>query len=149
MLDVSKMVDAMLDAVDVPLRKFNEHIKALEARIAELEAVPQLTDGGIWGAEKVYRPGQVVTDGGSAWVCKEANSNSRPGSNGYWRLMVKRGKDARWRIEEVIAMALDQALAKAAAELDEIFAKSVENFEGDADRARNATTRTSSQKPRE
>jgi hypothetical protein len=40
MLDVSKMVDAVLEAVDKPLRAFAERIKALEARQPELPTAP-------------------------------------------------------------------------------------------------------------
>ena len=35
MLDVGKMVDAVLDAVDKPLRSFHERIAAVEARTPE------------------------------------------------------------------------------------------------------------------
>jgi hypothetical protein len=46
MLDVTKMVDAVLDAMDKSLRAFHERLKVMEARLAELEAVPQLTTAG-------------------------------------------------------------------------------------------------------
>ena len=61
----------------------------LIARIAELEARPSLEDAGVWDQAKLYRPGHVTTHDGSAWVCKEANSNARPGTSNAWRLMVK------------------------------------------------------------
>lgn len=70
---------------------------ALAKRVAELEAVPQLTDGGTWNAEKVFKPGMVATFDGSAWVCQQVNANARPGSSDAWRLMIKKGRDARDR----------------------------------------------------
>jgi hypothetical protein len=68
---------------------------ALEKRIAVLEVRPVLEDGDIWSAEKLFKPGQVVTCDGSAWVCRELNSNARPGQSDCWRLWVKRGRDGR------------------------------------------------------
>ena len=71
------------------------HLQAIEKRIAELEARPALEDAGTWNAQRVFKPGNIVTHEGSAWVCKEMCSNARPGQSDCWRLMVKHGKDAR------------------------------------------------------
>src|SRR5262249_12837530 len=57
--------------------------------ITELGKRPVLEDAAFWQERAVYRPGQVVTYKGSAWVCREANSNARPGKSDVWRLMVK------------------------------------------------------------
>jgi len=66
-----------------------ERCRKLEARILEFEKRAVLEDGGTWQERAPYRPGQVVTYKGSAWVCREANSNTRPGKSDCWRLMVK------------------------------------------------------------
>jgi hypothetical protein len=47
--------------------------------ILELQARPALEDAGVWQERTVYRPGHVVTVDGSAWVCREANSNADQG----------------------------------------------------------------------
>lgn len=65
-----------------------EAIGKLERRIAELEQRPLLEDGDIWEPEKSYRPGTVVQDRNSRWVCRSACTNSRPPS-GDWRLWLK------------------------------------------------------------
>jgi hypothetical protein len=70
-------------------------IAELKARINELEARPLLEDAGVWNQSTVYRPGQTVTCGGSAWVCKEANSNGKPGTSDSWRLMIKKGRNGK------------------------------------------------------
>ena len=59
--------------------QFHERIKALEEEIAALKERPLLEDGGIWNAEKVYRPGAQVTHEGTIWVCLQLNSRARPG----------------------------------------------------------------------
>lgn len=66
-----------------------------EKRIAELQARPTLQDAGVWGEEKVFHPGDIVSHDGSAFICKETNAKARPGQSDCWRLLVKRGKDAR------------------------------------------------------
>ena len=77
-----QIVQAVADGLRPVLRK-------LEERIAELEKRPMLEDAGVWQERAVYRPGQVTTYKGSAWVCRQANSNERPGKSDVWRLMVK------------------------------------------------------------
>ncbi len=50
---------------------------------------------GIYQAGRDYGLGDIVTDGGSAWICV-APTQSRPNENASaWRLMVKRGRDGR------------------------------------------------------
>ena len=67
----------------------------LQKRVAELEARPAMKYEGVWDAEKVYRVGDFVTDGGSLWHCSDTNIGVRPGSSDAWRLAVKRGRDGR------------------------------------------------------
>jgi len=42
-----------------------------------------------------YTGGDVVTDDGSLWLCKAATTTDRPGRSSAWRLICKRGKDAK------------------------------------------------------
>lgn len=42
-----------------------------------------------------YAGGDVVTDDGSLWLCKAATTTDRPGRSSAWRLICKRGKDAK------------------------------------------------------
>lgn len=50
---------------------------------------------GIFTAGATYTPGDVVTWGGSAFICKHATT-SKPGESGAaWQLMVKAGRDLR------------------------------------------------------
>ena len=49
---------------------------------------------GIFIAGATYTPGDVVTWGGSAHICKHATT-SKPGDGAAWQLMVKAGRDLR------------------------------------------------------
>jgi hypothetical protein len=67
-----------------------------DARIAELEARPSLHDAGVWTETETYVAGSVVSHQGSAWCAQIASTGVRPGSgDGCWRLLVKKGRDAR------------------------------------------------------
>jgi hypothetical protein len=70
---------------------------ALEARIDELEkqlsdnkhkAVDRIRYRGIWREDMFASIGDIVTDKGTLWHC-EADTESRPGVDGSWRMMVK------------------------------------------------------------
>jgi hypothetical protein len=82
-------------------RAVKEHLRdqlaPLIQRIEALEQRPALKDAGVWRADGVYDIGAVVTDHGSAWVCKLHHCQSRPGGDGGvgWRLLVKRGRDGK------------------------------------------------------
>jgi hypothetical protein len=66
-----------------------ELLEPLKQRIDELAQRPVLEDAGAWQERAFYRRGHVVSFKGSAWVCQQANSNTRPGKSDIWRLMVK------------------------------------------------------------
>jgi hypothetical protein len=85
-LRTRNLVRAMAEAMAV-------HVRELHARIEELEQ-QTLRDAGVWEANKVYGTGMVVSDHGSAWVCK-APTCRRPGESGDWRLLVKKGRDGK------------------------------------------------------
>lgn len=42
-----------------------------------------------------YTQGDLVTDDGSLWLCKAGTTTDRPGRSGAWRLICKRGRDAK------------------------------------------------------
>jgi hypothetical protein len=88
---VSGIAPAIKDKID---EKIESATAPLKARIAELESQPFLREAGIWESEKSYGMGAVVTDHGSAWVCKQPTTE-RPGESSHWRLLVKRGRDGK------------------------------------------------------
>jgi hypothetical protein len=63
------------------------------AEVFELE-LPVLVYRGVYAVERVYRPGDCVTFGGSAWVC-HCLTSTRPGEGDEWQLAVKRGRDGK------------------------------------------------------
>jgi len=63
------------------------------AEVFELE-LPVLVYRGVYSPEAVYRPGDCVTFGGSAWVCNRLTP-TRPGEGDGWQLAVKRGRDGK------------------------------------------------------
>ena len=95
------------------------HIRELYQRIEELERRPFLNEAGTWEAGKAYGTGMVVTDHGSAWVCK-APTCQRPGESDAWRLLVKRGRDGKDATEAArTAMTMIEARRKLNAALAE------------------------------
>jgi hypothetical protein len=84
----------VLDGVTKLVR---EHVRdrtaALEKRVAELEARPQLAYRGVWSEQEEYTPGDLVTLHGSMFYCRAATRN-RPGASVDWQMCVKRGRDA-------------------------------------------------------
>lgn len=76
-----------------PLLRSRE--RKLEARLRAIEERPLLEDSGIWNRSSAYYPGNVVTHDGSSWVAKTSHAHGEPGKCDDWRLMVKRGRDAR------------------------------------------------------
>jgi len=62
------------------------------------DGAPGLRYLGVHVAGKTYDVGDLVTAGGSAWYCGRTTDGT-PGKSADWQLMVKRGRDARERIE--------------------------------------------------
>lgn len=53
-----------------------------------------LRDAGVWRPDRQYEAGELVSCGGSGWVCK-AQTRERPGADPTaWRLAIKKGRDA-------------------------------------------------------
>jgi hypothetical protein len=67
-----------------------KQLKPLEARIAALEARPELKHRGIWRENKSYQEASLVTHAGSLWLCKR-KTKARPGQSPHWQLIVKSG----------------------------------------------------------
>jgi hypothetical protein len=67
---------------------------AAEDRLKALEAREWL---GVWEPGKAYAKGALVSHDGSAWVATRDYPDRKPGSgaDSGWRLVVKRGHDAR------------------------------------------------------
>jgi hypothetical protein len=100
--DPEAMADAFVNAVRHALKHalppLNKKIQALEARVAELEARPELRYLGIHEEGKEYRAGSAVTLGGSVWIA-EQRTRATPGdpapASRAWRLAVQRGRPGR------------------------------------------------------
>ncbi|MBM2711669.1 hypothetical protein JQK88_10465 [Mesorhizobium caraganae] len=69
---------------------------AIEKRLAELESKPSMAYRGVWDRGVSYRHGDVCTHQGSSWHCELDNAQGlQPGEGLGWKLMVKKGRDAR------------------------------------------------------
>jgi hypothetical protein len=70
--------------------------EGLDERIqsAVAERVADLYQG-TWGAQRSYGKGDMVTDSGSLWICRAADTRTRPGNGDGWTLAVKRGRDGK------------------------------------------------------
>ena len=70
--------------------------ESLLARLERLEARPAMKYAGVWDAADEYTEGEVVTHGGSGWVCRSATpTKDKPGASDAWQLFVKRGRDSK------------------------------------------------------
>ncbi|BCH10456.1 hypothetical protein MesoLj131c_47140 [Mesorhizobium sp. 131-3-5] len=68
----------------------------LLARVEALEARPTMAYRGVWGKGTEYHRGDVCTHQGSSWHCElDAATGLQPGDGLGWKLMVKKGRDAR------------------------------------------------------
>jgi hypothetical protein len=80
----------------VQMKAAGKKRRELEARVAALEARPDIRHVGIWDSKQAYVENQIVTDDGSCWLALIKSSGCRPGTApGIWRLIVKRGRDGR------------------------------------------------------
>ena len=92
------VLEAFLEASNEKNKERNAKIAALEARVAELLARPELKYCGVWEADHSYPAGSACTHKGGIWIAKCATSQ-RPDADGPgehdWQLAVKRGADGR------------------------------------------------------
>lgn len=84
--EVQRAVQEMLEA----------HLPTLiKAAVQEaVDAIPHLVYKGVWQPETDYRPGSMVTFGGSLWHCN-APTREKPGLGPAWTLAAKKGRDGR------------------------------------------------------
>jgi hypothetical protein len=79
-----RMADVVVEAIKMA-------VKPLQARIAALEARPELKYGGVFEQGAAYREGTLVTRSGSLWLALR-ETRAAPGSDPEkWRLVVKSG----------------------------------------------------------
>lgn len=70
--------------------------EALEQRLAQIESRATLAYKGVWQRDAAYRRGDVCTHQGSSWHCDlDQSQGLQPGEGLGWKLMVKKGRDAR------------------------------------------------------
>jgi hypothetical protein len=69
-------------------------VAPLKARIAELEARPQLKYHGTFKAATRYPEAAAVTHSGSLFIAK-CPTTETPGESQDWQLCVKRGRDGK------------------------------------------------------
>jgi hypothetical protein len=77
-------------ASDQKNQERNVRLDALEARIAGLEARPELEYRGSHASDQTYAAGNLVTRSGGLWLCLRSTTQT-PGQSGDWKLVVKRG----------------------------------------------------------
>ena len=88
--------DAKIAALEQRIAALEHKSAADDARIAALEARPSVQDKGTWKDGVVYDKGDIVTHGGSGWICSETHLATGTDLNhDCFRLFVKRGRDAR------------------------------------------------------
>jgi hypothetical protein len=80
--------------VELIAQSIHTAIAPLITRIAVLEARPELKDAGPWQSGASYRPGDIVSFQGGAWICK-APTMSQAFNHECFRLLVKRGRDGK------------------------------------------------------
>jgi hypothetical protein len=89
--------------------KQNERIDTIDARLAALEARPEVVYHGVHEQQRQYSAGSLVTRKGALWLAK-AENRSTPGASGDWQLIVKQGTPAPSALEERLAQ-LERELA--------------------------------------
>ena len=118
MREIAKMVDAVIEAIDRPLKKLADRIADLESRRVELDELKVDYDGGrsfklaiggkqfdfaipamifrqAWQEGLSYEPGDMVTCSGSMWHCNAATSERPDDAVPAWTKAVRRGRDGR------------------------------------------------------
>jgi len=93
-----EMGPAVLEAIQHhAVQPLSTRIADLELQVAALRAEKSATFAdayrGLW-MPGAFKRGDLVTADGSLWLALE-DSKGKPGSDSAWRLVVKRGKDAK------------------------------------------------------
>lgn len=63
----------------------------IEARVAAIEAKPQVKFCGVFKRGTTYERGDIATHAGSLWVCLTSTSGAPTEDHVGWQLAVKRG----------------------------------------------------------
>lgn len=94
---IQKALSSLPDKASVSGRLFKSTVtelagllESMNARIVQLERQKAIMYRGIW-TQGEYKQGDIVTDRGTIWHC-ECDTESRPGADGSWRMMVKNQK---------------------------------------------------------
>lgn len=77
------------------IRDAHAKIEALEKRVQELSARPELKYRGVFDAMNVYAEGHAATHQGGIWIAKRPTMKVPGNNNDDWTLAVKSGRDAR------------------------------------------------------
>lgn len=86
-----KMVTAFVFMLSTFLKKGNQKLDELSARLANLEAHhADFKYMGTWQSGREYRKGNFCTHAGSIWHANEHNVD-KPGASNSWTLAVKSG----------------------------------------------------------
>jgi hypothetical protein len=90
---IATAIKSVLTSRDARIEQQNAEIKQ---RLAVLEQRPIVKDAGVWTHGQTYTPGDIVSHGGSGWICRGAHysTGSEP-DHAHFRLLVKHGKDLR------------------------------------------------------
>jgi len=93
-----KVLSDYHDTVEKRLIESTRKIHALERTVAALERAHEktLADSfrGTWQPGTFYTRGGLSVWDGSLWLCM-ADTGEKPGSSDSWRMVTKRGKDAK------------------------------------------------------
>jgi hypothetical protein len=97
--DLDRLAEIIGSAIKKSHEKSAARIKALEQKYEELEKQKSaISYEGVFDAAKSYATGQFVTFHGSLWHANVPSCGRHPGergSEGYWTLAVKRGRDGK------------------------------------------------------
>lgn len=96
--EVRRHADAVLcEAVGVVIGEVRvECEKRIENLEAQLMQMKELGFKGVWEQDKSYRRNNIVSCGGSAFVCVADTTTAKPGTDpAAWSLLSARGRDGR------------------------------------------------------
>jgi len=86
-IDYDRVAGELFKAID-------KRLEPILTRIATLEATG-IKYCGVWQRAQDYKKGDVVTDGGAAWIALKNIEGVRPGDGADWQLMVQKGRDGK------------------------------------------------------
>jgi hypothetical protein len=97
-IDPANFANLIAQAIKMAAEPLAARIKALEAKIATLEAQPKAMQWcGVWrDGGATFEKNDVVTCDGSVWICKQ-QTTAKPGTDDgqSWQMMLRRARDGR------------------------------------------------------